>query len=64
MNINTIKSKVKKQFQGVQIKEVKKHSWGLFSVKVAKQMPRSIKIGFIFGDWNGGEYTMEKIEWI
>ena len=64
MNNNTIKSKVKKQFQEVEIKEVKKHKWGLFSVKVIKQMPRSTKIGLIFGEWNGGECTMGKIEWI
>ena len=64
MNTNTIKSKVKKQFQGVEIQEVKKHKWGIFSVKVTKKMPRSKKVGFIFGDWNGLEYTMEKIEWI
>ena len=64
MNINTIKSKVKKQFQTVEIKKVKKHDWGIFSVKVIKQMPRSTKIGLIFGEWNGGECTMGKIEWI
>jgi hypothetical protein len=64
MNSNTIKSKVKKQFQGVEIKEVKKNKWGLFSVKVTKQMPRSIKIGMIFGEWNEGQCTMEKIEWL
>jgi heterodisulfide reductase subunit C len=64
MNINTIKSKVKKQFQAVEIKEVKKHKWNLFSVKVTKEMARSTKIGMIFGEWNCGECTMEKIEWI
>ena len=64
MHTNTIKSKVKKQFQDVEIQEVKKNKWGLFSVKVKKQMPRSIKIGMIFGEWNGGDCTMEKIEWL
>ena len=64
MNINTIKSKVKKQFQAVEIQEVKKHKWNIFSVKVTKQMTRSPKIVMIFWEWNCGECKKGTIEWI
>ncbi len=64
MNTNTIKSEVRKTDKTIKIIEVKKHNWGLFTVKVKKEMKRSTKIGLIFGEWNSGDVKLEKIEWI
>jgi len=67
---STIKSEVRKQFTGIDIVEVKTHNWGLFNVKVKKEMARSTKIGMIWGetDFNkntkNGVVLESKIEWL
>ena len=64
MNTSTIKTAVKKKFKDVEVVEVKKYKFGMFSVKVTKQMPRSVKRGNIFGVFNGGTAKLDnKITW-
>jgi hypothetical protein len=63
MNINTIKSVVRKKYPEVKIVSVEKKQWGIFVVKVSKQMPKSIKKGSIIGEWNGSDSTLDKIDW-
>ena len=65
MHKSTIKAAVNKKFKGIKIIEIKKFSFGIFSVKVTKQMPRSIKHGNIFGEYNEGEIKLDnKINWL
>lgn len=68
MNANTIKSQVKKDFPGIEVIEVKKFKFGMFSIKVKKQMKRSVKIGNIFGETDfdkseNGVVLDPKISW-
>jgi hypothetical protein len=44
MHKSTIKSQVKKQFQDVEIIEIKKFKFGMFCVKVKKESKRTTKI--------------------
>tara|TARA_Y100000385_G_scaffold284865_1_gene343694 strand:- start:432 stop:650 length:219 start_codon:yes stop_codon:yes gene_type:complete len=67
---NTIKAEVRKAFgTEIIITEVKKHKWGMFSVTVKKELPRSTKFGSIFGqnDWElneeNGVVLDKKITW-
>ena len=64
MHNSTIKSKVNQENGNVDIIEIKKHSWGIFTVKVKQERTRSTKIGLIMGDWNQGDVKLEKIEWL
>lgn len=66
---STIKSEVKKQFSDVTITDISHKSFGIFVVKVKKEMVRSTKIGLIFGqtDFDQSETGVlldEKIDWI
>ena len=66
---NTIKSEVKKQFNDIKIKDIQRKSFGIFVVKVEKQMARSVKIGLIFGETNfdkkeNGVVIDKKIDWV
>jgi hypothetical protein len=66
---STIKSQVKKTFPGVEIKEIKMFSFGVFSVKVTKQMSRSLKFGILMGNTDhdkieNGVDLESKIDWI
>ena len=69
-HLSTIKSEFNKKFKGVDVKEIKKHSFGLFTVKVKKEMPKSTKHGFLMGesDWDlnkeNGIVFDKKINWI
>lgn len=68
MHKSTIKSQVKKQFQDVEIIEIKKFKFGMFCVKVKKESKRTTKIGNIFGetDFNKSENGIvldKKISW-
>ena len=64
MHNSTIKSKVNQENQNVDIIEIKKHSWGMFTVKVKQERTRSTKFGLIMGDWNQGDVKLEKIDWL
>ena len=65
MHKSTIKASVNKKFKGIKIVEIKKHNFGIFSVKVTKQMPKSIKTGHIFGEYNKGKIELDnKITWL
>lgn len=46
INKNTIKAEFNKKFKDPKIKitSINHHSFGLFTVKVTKQMPKSVKI--------------------
>jgi len=66
---NTIKAEVRNQFKGLKITDVQHKSFGLFVVKVEKQMPRSVKIGLIFGETDfdkaeSGVVLDKKIDWV
>tara|TARA_R110002020_G_C15696878_1_gene720418 strand:+ start:137 stop:349 length:213 start_codon:yes stop_codon:yes gene_type:complete len=68
-NKNTIKAEVKNQFKGLKVTDVQHRSFGIFVVKVEKQMPRSVKIGLIFGETDfdkteNGVVLDKKIDWI
>ncbi len=68
MHNSTIKAAVKKQFSEVQIIEIKKFGFGMFSVKVKQELKRSTKIGNIFGETNfdkseNGVVLDKKISW-
>ncbi len=68
MHKSTIKSQVKKQFQNVEIIEIKKFKFGMFCVKVKKELKRTTKIGNIFGETNfnkseNGIVLDKKISW-
>lgn len=65
---STIKSEVKKNFNDVQITEIKHMSFGIFCIKVKKEMTRSTKTGLIFGETDfdkseNGVVLDSKIEW-
>ena len=65
MHKSTIKASVNKKFKGIKIVEIKKHNFGVFSVKVTKQMPRSIKYGLIMGYYDKGKINLDnKITWL
>lgn len=66
---STIKSTVNNKFQGLKITSIDHKSFGIFVVKVEKQMPRSVKKGLIFGetDFNksdNGVVLDNKIDWV
>tara|TARA_R100000808_G_C2094553_1_gene113679 strand:- start:607 stop:819 length:213 start_codon:yes stop_codon:yes gene_type:complete len=68
LNSNTIKAQVRKEFTDVEIVEVKKHSFGLFVVKVKKEMARSTKTGLVFGSTDfdareNGVKLEKKVSW-
>ena len=71
INANTIKAEIRKKFGNeIIITEIKKHKFGVFSVNVKKELPRSTKIGLIFGktDWElnqeNGVVLDKKIDWL
>jgi len=69
LHSSTIKAEVKKRFEDIKIIEVKKHSFGIFSVKVKKETMRSTKIGIIWGktdheNFENGVDMDAKIEWL
>ena len=65
MHSSTIKAAVNKKFKDVKIIEIKKYKFGMFSVKVTKQMPRSVKHGNIFGEFDEGGINLDsKITWV
>tara|TARA_R110000822_G_scaffold52405_1_gene135748 strand:- start:7 stop:246 length:240 start_codon:yes stop_codon:yes gene_type:complete len=59
MHKSTIKAAVNKKFKGIKIIDIKKYKFGMFSVKITKQMPRSIKYGIIFGVFDGGKANLD-----
>jgi len=66
---NTIKAEVRKQFSDVDIIKVENKSFGIFVIKVKTEMPRSTKIGLIFGETDfdkkeNGVVLDEKIDWV
>jgi hypothetical protein len=61
---STVKAAVKKVDSTLKVISIKKHKWGLITVKVSKQMVKSTKIGLIFGEWNGDNLSLEKTEWL
>jgi hypothetical protein len=64
MHASTIKAAVNKKFKDVKIIEVKKHKFGMFSVIVSKEMPKSVKKGYVFGEFDGGVVKLDnKITW-
>ena len=68
MHKSTIKSEIKKQFPNVEIVEIKKFKFGMFSVKVKQEKKRSFKIGNIFGQTDfdkaeNGCILDKKISW-
>lgn len=68
MHKSTIKSEVKKQFSNIEILEIKKFGFGMFSVKVKQELKRSTKIGNIFGETNfdkseNGIVLDKKVSW-
>lgn len=68
-HLSTIKAAVKKQFPDVKVVSVTNYKFGVFSVKVSKDMPRSVKIGFIMGETDSDLDSKDmiklenKIEW-
>jgi|TARA_B100001093_G_C25900556_1_gene624286 hypothetical protein len=69
MHKSTIKSQVLKQFLDIEIVEIKKFKFGMFSIKVKKQLKRSTKFGVIFGETNfdkseNGVVLDNKISWL
>lgn len=68
LNKNTIKAAVRKKFPDVKILKIKHHKFGIFTVRVEKQMPKSVKYGFIEGqvNYNNGLRSIilgKKIDW-
>ena len=61
---STVKAAIKKVDNTLKVISIKKHKWGLITVKVSKEMVKSTKIGLIFGEWNGESLTLEKTEWL
>ena len=61
---STVKAAIKKVDSTLKVISIKKHKWGLITVKVSKEMVKSTKIGLIFGEWNGENLTLEKTEWL
>lgn len=61
---STIKAKIKKVDNTLKVVSITKHKFGLFTVKVHKQMPKSVKIGLIFGEWDGETIKLDKIDWL
>jgi len=64
-----IKSAVKKRFSDIQIVSIEHKSWGIFVIKVKKEMKRSSKIGLLFGrtdhdNFENGVDLDSKIDWI
>ena len=64
-----IKSEVKKQFPDVEIMEINKFNWGMFSVKVRKHTSRTVKIGTLMGQTDfdkkeNGVVLDKKIDWL
>ena len=65
MNANTIKAAVRKAFEGIDITEVKKGSFGVFTVKVKEERKRSTRIGLLMGDVDGCDISLDtKITWL
>ncbi len=63
VNSNSIKAEIKKSYKDLKIISITKHKFGIFTVKVSKQMPKSVKIGFIVGEWDGEKIKLEKVSW-
>jgi len=68
MHKSTIKKEVGKQFPSVQIIDITKFKFGMFSVKVKQEGKRSTKFGSIFGhtDFDKSENGVvldKKISW-
>jgi hypothetical protein len=66
---SSIKSEVKKKFKDVVIADISIKSFGIFVIKVKKQMPKSTKIGLLFGETNfdkieSGILLDKKINWL
>ncbi len=66
---STIKAQVRKQFEEVIIGEIKHKGFGIFSIKIQKEMKRSTKIGLIFGETDfdaieNGVLLDQKITWL
>lgn len=66
---STIKSEVRKTFKDVVITDISIKSFGILVIKVKKEMPRSTKIGLLFGETNfdkseNGVVLDKKIDWI
>jgi len=66
---STIKSEVKKMFKDIIITDISIKSFGILVIKVKKEMPRSTKIGLIFGETDfdkseNGVVLDKKIDWI
>lgn len=64
-----IKSEVKKQFPDVEIMEINKFDWGIFSVCVCIHTSRTVKIGTLSGrtDFDKKENGVDldkKINWL
>ena len=61
---STVKAEIKKVDNTLKVVSITKHKFGLFTVKVQKQMPKSVKTGLIFGEWDGEIIKLEKIDWL
>jgi hypothetical protein len=64
-----IKAEVKKQFPAVEIKEITKGGFGVFSVGVFKHTSRTVKIGILMGETDfdkkeNGVLLDKKINWL
>ena len=64
-----IKAEVKKQFPDVEIMDINKGGWGIFSVKVCKHTTRTVKIGILMGETDfdkkeNGVLLDKKINWL
>ena len=49
IHTSTIKAEVKKQFSNLEVVEITKHNWGLFTVKVKQNMKTKTKLGLLHG---------------
>lgn len=68
LNKNSIKASVRKAFPNVEIVEITFFKFGVFSVKVKEEKPRSTKFGILMGesDFNkskNGVALDSKIDW-
>lgn len=66
---STIKAQVKKSFKDVEIIDVSIKGFGVLVIKVKKEMPRSTKIGLLFGQTDfdkseNGVILDKKIDWV
>jgi hypothetical protein len=64
MHISTIKSQFKAKFNdsNIEIEAIKKHSFGIFSIKGFQKLKTKNKVFSCVGDWNGGECEFGQLD--